>query len=107
MNNQRYHTFFCDFHPVNLILTKNNNSLEHLNVLLCIFFMSCVVNKFDVHFWSLLSWKRRYRKAEKKIPLNFTFYDRYESINFCSAGIIKITLIVTPFYIHNVHVSIR
>ena len=37
---------------------KNNKSLEHLNVLLRIFFVSGVFQNFDVDFWPLL-------KAEK------------------------------------------
>ena len=69
---------------------ENNKSLEHLNVLLRIFFVSGVFQNFDVDFWPLL-------KAEKVLFLqNFIFYHPYESINFQPAGLLEIALIVTP-----------
>ena len=49
------HWFFT---MLNWIFLKSNKSLEHLNVLLCIFFVSGVFQNFAVDFWSLL-------KAEK------------------------------------------
>ena len=77
---------FHIFHHVNLILKKNNKSLEHLNILLHIFLVSSVFQNFEVDFWPLL-------KAEKVLPpsrfwrenfisLNLIFYHPYESINF-------------------------
>ena len=39
----------------------NNKSLEHLNILLCIFFVSSVFQNFDVDVWPLL-------KADKVLP---------------------------------------
>ena len=58
LHNQRFWTFFYVFHHVNLFFFKNNKNLEHLNVLLRIFFVSGVFQNFDVDFWPLL-------KAEK------------------------------------------
>ena len=84
-----------------LIFLKSNKSLEHLNVLLRIFFVSGVFQNFDVDFWPLL-------KAEKVLApkqfwrknfflQNFIFFHLYESINFQPAGLLKIALKVTPF----------
>ena len=82
------------------IFLKNNKSLEHVNVLLRIFFVSGVFQNFDVDFWPLL-------KAEKELApkqfwrkffflQNFIFFHPFESINFQPAGLLKIALIVTP-----------
>ena len=57
-HNQRFWTVFYVFLHVNLIFFGNTKSLEHLNVLLRIFFVSGVFQNFDVDFWPLL-------KAEK------------------------------------------
>ena len=61
LNNQRFEHFFLAFHHVNLNCLKNNKSLEHLNVLLRIFFVSNVFQNFNVDFWPLL-------KTEKVLP---------------------------------------
>jgi hypothetical protein len=64
--------------------------LEHLNVLLRIFFVPGVFQNFDVDFWPLL-------KAEKVLApkqfwreifflQNFIFFHPFESINFQPAG---------------------
>ena len=59
--------------------------MEHLNVLLRIFFVSGVFQNFDVDFWPLL-------KAEKVLApkqfflQNFIFFHPFESINFQPAG---------------------
>ena len=42
-------------------ILKNSKSLEHLNILLCIIFVSVVFQNFDVDFWPLL-------KKEKVLP---------------------------------------
>ena len=81
---------------------KNNISLEHLNVLLRIFFVLGVFKNFDVDFWPVL-------KAEKVLARrnfvgkffflqNFIFYHPFESINFQPARLLKIALIVTPLF---------
>ena len=50
LNNLWFWTIFYVFHHVNLDLKKNNKSLEYLNVLLRIFFVRCVFQKFYVDF---------------------------------------------------------
>ena len=68
---------------------KNNKSLEHLNVLLRIFFFSGVFQNFDVDFRPIL-------KAEK--IQNFIFFHPFESINFQPAGLLKIALKCLIFF---------
>ena len=83
-----------------LIFLKNNKSLEHLNVLLRIFFASGVFQNFDVDFWPLL-------KAEKVLaPKQFwreNFFLKififYHPFDFQPAGLLKIALIVTSLFI--------
>ena len=84
------------FTMLTLIFLKNNISLEHLNLLLRIFFVSGVFQNFDVYFWPLL-------KAEKLLPrsnftgfLFFSFNIIFSIIHFQPAGLLKIALIVTP-----------
>ena len=83
---------------------KQKNS-GHLNLLWRIFFTSGVFENFEVDFWPLLKEKKgrsRSRFWREKIfslkfffLLNFIFYHPYEPTNFCSAGLMKIALIVT------------
>ena len=89
-HNQRFWTVFYVFHHVNLNFFENNKSLEHLKVLLRIFFYSGVFQNFDVEFWPLLKAekvlapKQFWRK--KKFLQNFLFFHPFESINFQPAG---------------------
>ena len=57
------------------IFLKNNKSLEHLNVLLRIFFASGVFQNFDVHFWPLL-------KAEKVLAPKQFWRENFFSSKF-------------------------
>ena len=78
LNNQRFWTVF---YQVNLFFFKNNKSLEHLNVLLRIFFVSGVFQNFEVDFWPLLNAPKQFWR-EKIFLQNFLFFNPYESINF-------------------------
>ena len=49
-----FEQFFTFFTMLTWNFLKNNKSLEHLNVLLCIFFVSGVFQNFNVDFWPLL-----------------------------------------------------
>ena len=73
-----------------LIFLKNNKSLEHLNVLLRIFFVSGVFQNLDVDFWPLLKAEKVLAPKQfwqkKKFLQNFIFYHSYESINLRPAG---------------------
>ena len=76
--------------------------MEHLNVLLRIFFVSGVFKNFEVDFWPLLMAEKvpRSNFGGKKIFLKiFIFFHPFESINFQPAGLLKIALIVTPYSI--------
>jgi hypothetical protein len=77
--------------------------LEHLNVLLRIFFVSGFIQNFDVDFWPLLKAEKVHPPKQfwrkKNFLQNFIFYHPYESINFGPAGLLKIALIVTPLLI--------
>ena len=77
---------FYVFHNVNLIFFLNNKSLDYLNVLLCIFFVSGVFFNFDVDFWPLLKTEKVLPPKQfwrgKKFLQNFIFNHPYESINF-------------------------
>ena len=69
---------------------KNNKSLEHLNVLLRIFFVSGVFLNWDVDFWPLLKAKKVLAPKQfwkkKNFLQNFIFLRPFESINFQPAG---------------------
>ena len=52
-NHRFWKSFVYIFHPVNLNFFKNKKRLEHLNVLVHIFFVSGVFENFDVHFCTL------------------------------------------------------
>ena len=71
---------------------KNNKSLEHLNVLWRIFFVSGVFQNFDLNFWPLLKAekvlapKQFWRK--KNFLQNFIFFHLFESINFQPPGLL-------------------
>ena len=58
-----------------LIFLKNNKSLEHLNILLRIFFVTGVFQNFDVDFWPLL-------KAEKVLAPKQFWRDKKFSSKF-------------------------
>ena len=57
-HNQRFWTVFTFFTMLTWIFLKITKSLEHLKVLLCIFFVSGVFQNFDVDFWPLLKAKK-------------------------------------------------
>ena len=81
-NNQQFWTFFFTFFTLlTLIVLKNNKSLEQLNVLLRIFFVSGVFQNVEVDFWPLLT-------AE----ILFIFYHPYESYKLIAS---RIPFIVT------------
>ena len=69
---------------------KNNKTLEHLNVLLRIFFVSGVFQNFDVDFWPLLKAEKVFARSNfsgKFFFLKiFIFFHLFESINFQPAG---------------------
>ena len=79
-----------------------NNSLEHLNVLLLIFFVSGVFQNFEVDFWLLL--KGKSASPEAILAGIFFFFKilffiiHMKDINFEPAGLLKIVLIVTPLF---------
>ena len=72
---RRFWTVFYVFHHVNLNFFKNNKSLEHLNVLLRIFFDLGVFQNFNVDFWPLL-------KAEKVLALKQFWRKKFFSSKF-------------------------
>ena len=70
---------------------KNNKSLEQLNVLLRIFFVSGVFQNFDVDFWPLLKAEKvlapkQFWREKKNFLKNFIFFHPFESLNFQPAG---------------------
>ena len=67
--------FFTFFTMLTWIFFKNNKSLEHLNVLLRIFFVSGVFQNFHVDFWPLL-------KAEKVVPPKQFWWKKFFSLKF-------------------------
>ena len=82
---------FYVFHHVNLnFFLKNNKSLEHLNALLRIFFVSGVFQNSDVDFWPLLKAEKvlapKQFSREKIFLQKFIFNHLFESINFQPAG---------------------
>ena len=84
------------------IFLKNNRSLEHLNVLLHIFFVLGVFKNFDGDFWPLLKAEKVLAPKQfwrgKKISSKFYFYHPYESINFQPAGFLHLKKKVVHCY---------
>ena len=64
--------------------------MEHLNVLVRIFFVSGIFFNFDVNFWPLIKAEKviapKQFWREKNFLKNFIFFYQFESINFQPAG---------------------
>ena len=86
--------FFTFFTMLTLIFLKNNKCLEHLNVLLRIFFVSGIFQSLEVDFWPLL---KEEKSASPKPILAVTFFlfkillfiIHIKDINLQSAGFLS------------------